>query len=86
MSSPLSTETTTAVDILAEPRRRYVLAAVLERSDAVPTARSSASERLTVDALATEVATMEHGRQIVSDEQCRQTAVALRHVHIPASD
>ncbi|WP_254528176.1 DUF7344 domain-containing protein [Natrinema gelatinilyticum] len=83
MSLPPSSEATTAVDVLAEPRRRYVLAAFLERSDAVPTDRSTASPRLSVDALATEVATMEYGRQIVPDDQCTQIDIDLRHAHVP---
>ncbi|WP_254522396.1 DUF7344 domain-containing protein [Natrinema caseinilyticum] len=83
MSFPPSSEATTAVDVLAEPRRRYVLAALLEGSDAARTDRSAASTRLSVDALATEVATVEHGRQIVPDDQCTQIHIDLRHAHVP---
>lgn len=83
MRTPPSAELTTALDVLAAPQRRYLLATLLERADASSTDRPSTSERLPVETLATEIATIEHGCPIVTDEQCERVHVELVHVHVP---
>ena len=77
MSSPPSTELTTALDVLVEPRRRYLLSRLLEHEHASP------SERLSVEALATAVATMEHDSSAVTDEQIDRVHLTLVHAHVP---
>ncbi|WP_226481154.1 DUF7344 domain-containing protein [Natrinema amylolyticum] len=84
MSSPSDTElTTTALDVLAEPRRRYLLAALLDREDTSTVDPPSTAASMSLAALATEVATSEHGCPIVTDDQCEQTHIALVHAHVP---
>ncbi|QLK25020.1 hypothetical protein HYG81_13005 [Natrinema zhouii] len=83
MRTPPSAELTTALDVLAAPQRRYLLATLLERADTSSTDRPSTSERLSVETLATEVATIEHGCPIVTDEQCERVHIELVHVHVP---
>ncbi|MXV63759.1 hypothetical protein GS429_17170 [Natronorubrum sp. JWXQ-INN-674] len=73
MSSRLDTEqTTTAFDILATPKRRYLLAALSERTGP-----------LSLETLAVEVAVTEHGTPIVTDEQVRNAHIELLHCHVP---
>ncbi|ELZ25556.1 DUF7344 domain-containing protein [Natrinema limicola] len=83
MSPPPSTELTTALDVLAEPRRRYLLATLLEHADAAETDAPLASEGMSIDALATAVATMEHGSAPVTDEQSGRVRLTLVHAHLP---
>lgn len=76
------TETTTAaLDILSNPCRRYLLATLLEH-EAV-SAVDPPPEPMAITALGTEVATWEHGRPIVTDDQCEQSHVSLSHAHVP---
>ncbi|WP_408959483.1 hypothetical protein [Natrinema sp. 74] len=82
MSSSPASDTTTAIAVLAKPRRRYLLATLRERADTASD-RSSQMGRLSVGTLATEVATTEHGCPIVTDDQCEQTQTALYHLHVP---
>lgn len=73
MSSPLATERlTTAFDVLADPRRRYLLSILDERS-----------EPIALDALATELAVRERGSPVVTDEQVRTVTIELVHNHVP---
>lgn len=83
MRTPPSAELTTALDALAAPQRRYLLATLLERADTSSTDRPSTSERLSVETLATEVATIEHDCPIVTDEQCERVHIELIHAHVP---
>ncbi|MGQ3411784.1 DUF7344 domain-containing protein [Natrinema sp. LN54] len=84
MSSPPDTETTTtALDILAEPQRRYLLATLLDREGSSAVVGSTASEPMSIAALATEVATVEHDCPIVTDDQCERVHVSLVHKHVP---
>ncbi len=82
MSSPPAPETTVAADVLSEPRRRYLLATLLERADAAPD-RTPRTDPLSIETLATEVATTEQGCPIVTDDQCERTHVTLVHAHVP---
>mgnify|MGYP006282648125 CR=1 FL=1 len=78
MSSSPSAELTTAVDALVAPRRRYLLSRLLEcERERAP------SERRSLEALATAVAAMEHGSEIVTDEQVDRVQLTLVHAHIP---
>ncbi len=83
MSAPPSADLTTAFDVLAEPRRRYLLATLLEHADASETDAPPASEGMSIDALATAVATMEHGTSSVGDEQSGRVRLTLVHAHVP---
>lgn len=85
MSSPPDTDLTTALDVLAEPERRYVLAALLDRegTSAGEATPAPASDPLSIAALATEVATIEHNCPIVTDDQCERVRVSLVHNHVP---
>ncbi|ELY43720.1 DUF7344 domain-containing protein [Natronorubrum sulfidifaciens] len=80
MSSSLTAErTTTAFDVLADPRRRYLLSILFERMEPA----GSQSEPLSVETLATEVAVRDHGCPIVTDEQCHAAHIELVHHHVP---
>lgn len=83
MSSPPSTDLTTALDALAEPRRRYLLATLLEHGAVSRPERSSSPDELTIETLATEVAAVECGCPIVTDEQCDRVHIVLVHAHVP---
>lgn len=84
MSSPLAPErTTTALDVLAEPRRRYLLATLVDREDASPIDLPSTVDPTSLESLATEVATGEHDCPIVTDEQCERIHISLVHAHVP---
>jgi len=83
MSAPPSADLTTALDVLAAPRRRYLLATLLEHSTASETDSLSASEGMSIEALATAVATMEHGASSVGDEQSGRVRLTLVHAHVP---
>ena len=83
MSPPPSTELTTALDVLVEPRRRYLLATLREHADASEPDAPPASEGMSIDALATAVATMEHGSATVTDEQSGRVRLTLVHAHLP---
>ena len=80
MSACLTAErTTTAFDILADPRRRYLLSLLYERTAADRTQPTPHS----IETLATDVAACEHGCPIVTNEQCRETHIELVHHHVP---
>lgn len=83
MSSPPPAELTTALDVLAAPRRRYLLATLLDREDTTSVDRSSASKRSSMERLAIDVTTVERGRPIVTDEQCERVHMDLIHAHVP---
>jgi len=83
MSTPPSAELTTALDVLAAPRRRYLLATLLEREDTTSDDRSSASSRLSMERLAIDVTTVEHDCPIVSNEQYERVHTDLIHAHVP---
>ncbi|ELY74770.1 hypothetical protein C487_13989 [Natrinema pallidum DSM 3751] len=84
MSSPPDDEpTSTALDVLAVPRRRYLLAALLERGDTSAVGSPVTTAAMSLTALATEVATTERDRPIVTDEQCARTRTDLVHAHVP---
>ncbi|WP_226005407.1 DUF7344 domain-containing protein [Natrinema salinisoli] len=84
MSSPPNAEmTTAALDSLANPCRRYLLAALLEREDTSTVDPSPESEPMSITALATEVATWEHDCPIVTNDQFEQSHVGLVHAHVP---
>jgi len=83
MSSPSSTELTTTLDVLAEPRRRYLLATLLEREQPAATDDSSASERLSIETLAKAVVKLEQDATDVTDEQVDQVHISLVHAHVP---
>ncbi|ELY71184.1 DUF7344 domain-containing protein [Natrinema versiforme] len=85
MSSHPDTEMATALDVLAEPKRRYVLAALLDRegTSAGDATSVSASDPMSIAALATEVATIEYNCPIVTDDQCEEVHVSLVHNHVP---
>ncbi|SER58103.1 DUF7344 domain-containing protein [Natrinema salaciae] len=84
MSSPPDTETTTiAADVLAEPRRRYLLATLLDREGAPSSGPPPTARPVSVATLATEVATAECDRPIVTDDQCEEIHITLVHNHIP---
>lgn len=84
MSSPTDTDpTATALHVLADPRRRYLLAALLDREDTSPTAAPSPNAGLPLADVATEVAAAEHCSPIVPDELCREIRISLHHVHVP---
>ena len=67
---------TDAFDVLAEPRRRHLLA-VLSRDD------DPASDPIPIDALATEITSAACGQPIVTDDQCSRTRISLVHVDLP---
>ncbi|AEH38572.1 DUF7344 domain-containing protein [Halopiger xanaduensis] len=96
MSSPPVDEPTPAVafDALATVRRRCLLAVLLERRDRSAAAGSSAATETETDTgsapsslslatLATEIASLEAGQPIVSDDHCTHVHVSLVHVHLP---
>ncbi|PGF15396.1 hypothetical protein CP556_04120 [Natrinema sp. CBA1119] len=83
MSAPPSAELTTALDVLAAPRRRYLLATLLEREDTTSVDRSSASKRLSMERLAIDVTTVEHDCPIVTNEQYERVHTDLIHAHVP---
>ncbi|WP_222919983.1 helix-turn-helix domain-containing protein [Natrinema sp. SYSU A 869] len=84
MSSPPDSETvTTALDVLAEPRRRYLLATLLEYEDTSTSDPQLRAGPMPIATLATEVATSEHDCPIVTDDQCEQTHITLVHAHVP---
>jgi hypothetical protein len=83
MSSPPDTETTTAVDVLADPRRRYLLATLLECENTSAVDPPPTPEPMSIAALATEVASRKHGSPIVTDDQCERCHVSLVHAHVP---
>ncbi|MFC6768602.1 DUF7344 domain-containing protein [Natrinema soli] len=83
MSTPPLAELTTALDVLAAPRRRYLLATLLEQEDTTSIDRSSASKRSSMERLAIDVTTVEHGCPIVTDEQCERVHTDLIHAHVP---
>lgn len=71
-STPATGRTTTAFDVLADPRRRYLLSTLQDRSDP-----------LALETLATEVTVAEQDSQIVTDDQVRPVHVELVHSHVP---
>ncbi|MFD1563694.1 hypothetical protein ACFR99_09055 [Haloarchaeobius amylolyticus] len=81
MSSLPSTELTTALDVLAEPRRRYLLAALLEHEQSAAT--DAPSERLSIEALTRAVARVEQDTADVTGELVDQVHVTLVHAHVP---
>ncbi|RKD95339.1 DUF7344 domain-containing protein [Halopiger aswanensis] len=96
MSSPPVDEPTPAVafDALATVRRRCLLAVLLERRDRSVASESSAPTETGADAesatdplslatLATEVAALEAGQPIVSNDHCSHVHVSLVHAHVP---
>ncbi|SIS06251.1 DUF7344 domain-containing protein [Natronorubrum thiooxidans] len=84
MSASLTAErTTTAFDVLADPRRRYLLSILYERTGSDGTQPTTQSDPLSISTLATDVAAREHGCPIVTDEQCQEAHIELVHHHIP---
>ncbi len=84
MSSPPDAEpTSTALDVLAVPRRRYLLAALLERGDTSTVGSPATTAAMSLATLATEVAATERDCPIVTDEQCARTRTDLAHAHVP---
>ncbi|WP_226040505.1 hypothetical protein [Natrinema sp. DC36] len=83
MSTPPSAELTTALDVLAAPRRRYLLATLLESEDTTSTDRSSASKRSSMERLAIDVTTVERDCPIVTNEQYERVHTDLIHAHVP---
>lgn len=75
---------TTAFEVLADSRRRWLLDELLERTDGGAAAPTSAPDAgVSLSTLATEVAARERGRQIVTEERCSRVQVSLVHVHVP---
>ncbi|MFA9414915.1 hypothetical protein [Natrinema sp. HArc-T2] len=85
MTSLPSTEQTTALDVLTEPRRRYLLATLLEYEAPSETDSQSASEGVSIGALATAVAGLEQDADaaVVTDEQSGRVRLTLVHAHVP---
>lgn len=70
---------TTAFDVLAEPRRRYLLSVLLDRAGRP----SSSPSSIPLETLATDLASRHLGHPIVTDDQRSRTLTALVHVHLP---
>lgn len=94
MSSRPVDEPTPAVafDALATVRRRCLLAVLLEQRDQSPsspaatetgTDTASTDDAPSLADLATEIAALEAGQPIVSDDHCTHVHVSLAHVHVP---
>lgn len=83
MSSPPNTEMTTAINVLAEPQRRYLLATLLEREGVLSSGPPPTGNPIPISTLATEVATVERDCPIVTDDQCGQVRIAIAHNHVP---
>ncbi|MDQ2049248.1 hypothetical protein RBH26_02000 [Natronolimnohabitans sp. A-GB9] len=71
-SPPVTDRSTIASDVLAVPRRRYLLSVLYDRTSPVD-----------LETLATDVAVREHQLPIVTEEQSEDVAVELVHNHIP---
>ncbi|SDQ32011.1 DUF7344 domain-containing protein [Natronobacterium texcoconense] len=78
MSSTLADDsfTTTAFEVLSDSRRRCLLRVLLDRPDEPP-------DDVTLSSVATEIASREQRRAIVSDDRCSRVEVALVHRHVP---